>query len=491
MEEESVKAEESGSETPEQFQRFPPFPPDARVLIEAESLLKGRSVKINEVADVILEDPVATLELLSAANRKFHANERPAIWSVRTALFRLGTEQTLLLIDDLLDRATLFSGPLRSEFEHLRLRARRTSLVARAIANEVAPQIAEECQTAGLVSQVGYMLALTRFKERYLRILANATPKGLAYKLEQTLKFDLQKFHLDYLTDRWFPPSLLFVFDKDITCKTESQANLRFSIEGAEELLEAIEAGKFDKYKPESDLPPKSALRYLQWSSEGRASLYETLVEVFGLRAVEIKPQVVDTLATVSESASMPTPVFFVETKVEFIEAGGEEFERPLTHFSERNQRVLASLKDTFLDVEDPRDLIRGILQILTEDGPFIRASILMFDRDKGAAQVLLPTGGEFEQAGSVPVLDPLSPVATANTQIRSFNAEDLLDELAPFGVAAYALSPVRVDSDKRVALYADCGVSGVVPFESRRVFRVAIGLLNKVLEGKPLSLGS
>jgi hypothetical protein len=489
MKEESVQVAEQ--ETSEQFQRFPPFPPDARVLIEAQGLLKGRSVRINEVADVILEDPVATLELLSAANRKFHANERPAIWSVRTALFRLGTEQTLLLIDDLLARATLFSGPLRSEFEHLRLRARRTSLVARAIANEVAPQLTEECQTAGLVSQVGFMLALTRFKDRYLQVLSSSTPKGFAYKLEQSLKFDLEKFQLDYLTDRWFPPSLLFVFDKDISCKTESQANLRFAIEGAEELLEAIEAGKFDKYKPENELPPKSALRYLSWSPEGRESLYKMLVEVFGLRAVEVKTQLVpQPTEEALPSAVPPTPVFFSETQVEFIEANSEELERPLTHFSERNQRVLASLKDTYRDSENPRDLIRGILRILTDDGPFIRASLLMFDRSKGAAQVLLPTGGEFEMPNPISVLDPLSPVATSNTQIRSFNAEDLLDELAPFGVAAYALSPLRVDSDKPVALYADCGASGVVPFESRRVFRVAVGLLNKALEGRPLALG-
>jgi len=473
-----------------QFQRFPPFPPDARVIVEAEEILKSKSVRINEVADIVLEDPVASLELLSAANKKFHPNERPAIWSVRTALFRLGSEQTLLLFDDLLARAITISGPVRSEFEHLRFRARRASLIAKTLATEVAPQLIEECQTAGLMSEVGYMFALIRFKERYLRVIDKAPAKGFAYHLEQELRFDLEKFRLDYLGERGFPPSLLFVFDSAIKCKTESQANLRFITQGAEEVRDAIDSNKFERYSPAQELPSKSSLRYLEWPAGGREAAYENLSKLFfsdHLVRQESKPTPPPPVATAA--ASPKVPVFFVETKVEFIETKDEEFERPLTHFSERSQKVLAALRDSFSVQEDSDELIKSILKILTEGGPFSRASLLKFNRKLGLAEVILPTGVGF--SNQVSIVDPLSPVATSNTQIRSFNSDEIIDELSPFGIPAYALSPLNVGDNTRIALYADCGEAGVVPFESRRIFRVAVGLINKALEETPASLSS
>lgn len=479
-----------------QYSRFPPFPPDPRVIIEAEGLLKSRSVRINEVADIILEDPVATLEVLAAANRKFHQNERPAIWSVRTALFRLGTENILLLFDYLLERSTSLTGEIRSEFERLRYRARRISLIARTIADEVVPQLAEECQTAALMSEVGFMLSLARFKERYLKVLSSTPGKGFAYKLEQELKLDVGKFRLDYLAEKWFPLSLLSVFDPDLKCKTTAQANQRFTIEGAIELMEAGESSKLDKYAPEKDLPKKSALRYLEWTPATRESLWESLSQMFELvpeDELDLHPLPSATPPSEPKEetvrSSQKVPLYFVETQVEFIEPEENEAERPITHFSERNQRVLHSLRDMFLNQQDSDQFIRNILSILTVDGPFIRASLLVFDRDAGTANVVLPTGQPFSKMRTVDAIDPLSPVATSNTQIRSFNAEEIVDELAPLGIAAYALSPIRVDSEKQVALYADCGDKGMVPFESRRVFRVAVGLLNRALENNPSRL--
>ncbi len=488
------------------FNRFPPFPVDLDVLRQAQDELKSKIVKINEVADVILNDPATALELLSAANRKFHANERPAIWSVRTALFRLGSEQILLLLDELGNRQPVVSPEVAKEIERLRVRARQASRIARALALEVAPQLVEESQTAGLMTEVGYMFAVMRFKERYLKVLAATSGRGFAYRLEQELHFDVKKFRLDYLGEKWFPPSLLFVFDPETACKTESQANLRFIVEGATELLDAGEAKKLDKYAPENELPGKSALRYLEITPAGRERIFDSLLAIFDLvpktpsesdrtssrsKLVAIEPEVLPLPAApvVTPAAPPPVPIFFVQTEVDYLDVTEVETERPLTHFSEQNQRVFQQLKNLADQVESTDLLIRGVLSILTENGPFARANLLVFDRQNGMAEVHLHTGGELSKTPPHLVEDPLSPLATANTQIRSFNAEDLRDALAPFGVAAYALSPVRVNHPKQVALYADCGDDGVVPFEARRVFRYAVGLLNRILLENPSDL--
>jgi len=179
-----------------------------------------------------------------------------------------------------------------------------------------------------------------------------------------------------------------------------------------------------------------------------------------------------------------PTKVVFFETKVEFIESSEEEFERPLTHFSEQNQRVLHALKDLAnVEVESTISLIEGVLAVLTQDGPFKRASIIDFSPDSCEFTLVSQTGTEFEMQQPVAINSPWSPIATSSTQIRSYPGEGTTtDPLSPLGSNSFAISPLKGNATQRMALYADCGQGGVVPFEARRVFRVAVGVINTVL---------
>jgi len=183
-----------------------------------------------------------------------------------------------------------------------------------------------------------------------------------------------------------------------------------------------------------------------------------------------------------------PTKVVFFETKVEFIESPEDEFDRPLTHFSEQNQIALSALKELAnIEVESSIALIEKVLEVLTQEGPFKRASIIDFKPDSCEFTLTAQTGNEFQLNQPMAVNSEWSPIATSSTQIRSFPGEaGQIDPLSPLGSNSFAISPLRGKENSRMALYADCGAGGVVPFEARRVFRVAVGLINTFLPRIP-----
>lgn len=472
--------------------KFPRFPADLVTLEEAELALTTKAGRIDEVCQILLRDPVTILEILSRANRQFHANEKPAIWSIKVALVRLGTELTLSILTELKNEVSELTSSVRHEFERLRLRARKASQIARIIAEEVAPNLVDECQTASLMSEVGHMYALFRFKSRYVSVSETCARKALAYRIEQELHLDIQKFRLDYLGEKWIPQALLFVFDLSIKCKTIQESALRFIAEAGEELLDAIETHKFDRFIPPAELPAKCALRYLNISVAKRTTIAERIIVDFDpkLPLLENKaPIQVEPVRglVVPFKPEEPTKIVFYETKVEFIESSEEEFDRPLTHFSEANQKVLQALKDLAnIEVESTISLIENVLAVLTQEGPFKRASIINFSPDSFEFTLSAQTGAEFELNQPMAVNSAWSPVVTSSTQIRSFPGEGEVDPLSPLGSNSFAISPLKGKQNQRVALYADCGQGGVVPFEARRVFRVAVGIINTVLPSIP-----
>jgi hypothetical protein len=468
--------------------KFPRFPADPAVIDAAVLALTTKSGRIDEVCQLLLRDPVSILEILSRANRQFHANEKPAIWSIKVALMRLGTEQTLKILSELRDESIELSSSVRHEFEKLRTRARKASQISRIIAEEVAPMLVDECQTATLMSEVGHMYALLRFKGRYVNVAETCQRKALAYRIEQELRLNVEKFRLDYLCEKWFPQALLFVFDSDIKCRTVQESALRFMVEAGDELLEAIDSHRFDRFIPPAELPAKCALRYLNISAAHRTRIADRIIEDFEpkLPIAEMKdPIQVEPVkaAIIPFKQEEPTKVIFFETKVEFIESSEQEFERPLNHFSEQNQKVLQALKAlASIDVGNTISLIEEVLAVLTVDGPFKRASIIDFSPDSFEFTLTAQTGNEFELNQPMAVNSPFSPVATSSTQIRSYPGEGEVDALSPLGSNSFAISPLKGRPNQRMALYADCGAGGVVPFEARRVFRVAVGIINTVL---------
>jgi hypothetical protein len=129
-------------------------------------------------------------------------------------------------------------------------------------------------------------------------------------------------------------------------------------------------------------------------------------------------------------------------------------------------------------------DLLRGILGILTEEGPFEKTALIVVAKDRHSAIVVAARGPEINNGQTLVLDDPLSPLAQCFSKVQSFGSKSSRE--SPWGSKAFALAPIDADHDTPVALYADCGTSGSISFEARRIFRAVVDILNQKLPGIP-----
>jgi hypothetical protein len=145
-------------------------------------------------------------------------------------------------------------------------------------------------------------------------------------------------------------------------------------------------------------------------------------------------------------------------------------------------KRALSALSELVENVGKTQDLLEELLQLLISEGPFVRSGIFVVSENGRSARLLRALGGDLEAGKEIVFSDPLCPLSACLNQIRSFNTQGMPDLAAPLGVSAYAVSPLNVDHPTPVFLYADCGDDGSMSFESRRLFRYVVGLLNQIL---------
>jgi HD-like signal output (HDOD) protein len=265
---------------PSQFRRGPlslELTAESSVLREARVLAGDRNVLINHLANVIAQDPVITLEMLRVANATFFSADRPAITTVQTALVRLGSQIIIELLTTIAHRPPIEDQEVARVFESLRVLCKKTSKVARIVSQVTNPDISEICQTTGLMSPLGHMIACAYLGRNYLNAAKRRKRSALPYKLNQDFHYNLQSVHLDYLRNRGIPSILFYGLDRELVCKTTTQSALRFVVESASELVEAWEHDKWDKYHPNRILPPKSALRLLKMNETQYEAIYETV----------------------------------------------------------------------------------------------------------------------------------------------------------------------------------------------------------------------
>jgi hypothetical protein len=129
-------------------------------------------------------------------------------------------------------------------------------------------------------------------------------------------------------------------------------------------------------------------------------------------------------------------------------------------------------------------ELLRSILGILIEEGPFEKSALIVVSKDRKNALVIAARGPSITNGQTLILEDPLSPLAQCFSKVQSFGNRSSSD--SPWGSKAFALSPIDADHDTPVALYADCGNNGSLTFEARRIFRVVVDILNQKLPTIP-----
>jgi len=501
---EEVKSQEPVVRGPQGIE----LPAEQEVLREARLLVGNGDVRINEFANLIATDPVLTLELLKVANATFFAGDRPPATTVRAAVVRLGSGTIVDVLEQVKNRPSLEPSSVAVQFELLRALSSQVSTACKIIAGVASRDLAESAQTAGLMFYVGHMVACAYLGEDYVHIANSKHHASLTYKLQQDYNFDVRGVHLNYLRLRGVPQELFYALDRDLQCKTTAQANLRFVVHGAAELVEAVHSGKWEKYAPAHPLPAKSALRLLKISDHQYEQIYESIEALFHKEEVpeeaeqvpaqektvvittrEVPKQVkqAGNSSSSSTAAKSTSNVDAVLTqKANFITHESGNVSDDSGHLSVEAMKTMMLIQELCLQCRTTQELLSAVMTLVITEGPYSRAALILVGDERQSASIHTAVGEGFDQNPDFAVVDPLSPLALCLTKIKSFNAQGLEDSLSPFGITSYAVSPINVDVEGTVVLYADCGVNRSLPMEARKVFRLVVGLLNRILPSLP-----
>ncbi|MCB0344490.1 MAG: HDOD domain-containing protein [Bdellovibrionales bacterium] len=510
------------------------MPAASYIVREARRLAGDRNVRVSDIATCVSQDPILILELLRVANSIHFIQDRPPITTAQTAVVHLGSQQVVEIIDKVGERAPLEDGDVYRALETLRFQAQRISICARVLANATRKDLASEAQTTALMSVLGHMMACYYFGYEYVSLSNELNRSSLAYRLSNHYNFDIRTQQMAYLRRHGFPEVLAFALDRDMTCKTPWRQPLRYLVQSAVELVEAWDGGKWEKYAPGQRLSSKSAVRLLQLKDDQYENVYQRCEEYLSSLSevpafTEDKkssddadagrdaggPIELDELdddnddvgesienqeqnGAAEEGASLVEPIsvddiapdsitafmFANLPEPEFDEIEDFDLENPPEDFkySRQAQWVIDEFAELFTGEEDPFRVLEDVMQRLIYRGPFSRAAVLKLSKDRRNAQILAAVGDGLESGTTISFKDPLSPVAGCRTQVKSFNAGKVEHTVAPFGITSFAVSPLNIEDDTPVALYADCGHDDSMPFEARRIFRYLVALINSIM---------
>lgn len=488
------------------------LPPDEEILSHIIELLSDKNVRISKVSEAILKDPVTTLEILYRANSGVHANDKNKVSAVHTAVVRIGSEELLNICKALLERATTTSNEIAAELNVLRSIGCRAGLIAEILSSHLQRDIIEVAQTCALISTYGQMLACYTLKEKYLELAHIKKKSTLNYKLLSLFSFDTAKVQLEYFQKKNLPNMVFFAFDKELKCKTTAQSSLRFVVESAIELSEAQEEDKLSKYKYFHKLPAKSSLRLLKINENAYEYIYSEIEEALGLgsgigneehrlssessisssenqnedaQTPKIQAESLRVSSTIKMDRSELINFFSSSENAVYIEKDADVIEQERSELSPSAEAIIGMMQSICTNAKSAQELIKDMMEVVIEKGPFIRTAVIELGEGRKEAFIHSALGDDFndlENLKSIQVKDPLSPLSTVITKVQSFNSKTLQDNISPFGITSYAISPIKSKSETQLVFYADCGTERPLPFEARKVFRLAVALLNDAL---------
>ncbi len=206
--------------------------------------------------------------------------------------------------------------------------------------------------------------------------------------------------------------------------------------------------------------------------------------------AVEAKPKQT-VIKAIPESIEERNEIFSLkkpktdEKKVPRVEAKSVvPIQQPPAMRTAGANKVLSSVSTIMDSAATSEELLSSLLQMLVDQGPFEKSAIIVVSKDRKNAIVVAARGPNIGNGQKLELKDPLSPLAKCFSKVQSFGNRS--SQESPFGSKAFALAPIDADHETPVALYADCGPSGSISFEARRIFRNVVDILNQKLPSVP-----
>ncbi len=516
------------------------LPTDLTIWTEARKLIGDSNLRVDDIATCCLQDPAIIIELIKISNALYFSGGRSPITTARTAIIRLGSDVVLDTFTKLHERKQIESPRVSHWFELHRSRCKRTAIIARLLSELLAKNLADDTQAIALLFSTGDLVATMFFGETYADIADDVGKSSIAFRLLQSKKFDIEKNGLNYLRRIGIPEQMVSIIDREATIKSTERAIMKPICFAAAEIVEAFDSNKWEKISPGKTLPPKSALRSLGMNDSSYLKIYERASEyLFAARLQEerkkiaggmgenpsaeqiekdgIKEDLDSEIAVLINSSSQApvvekspktevrpetilqeiksdlpfTPTTFgldnpsndTGNKVPRVEPSSEKLEAP-SLLSKKNNEFLGKLTAVMDQATSSEDLLKQILGMLVNDGTFEKAALIVTSHDRKQAIVVTARGPGIGDGQRILLDDPLSPLAQCFSKIRSYSTRD--NQCSPWGSRSFAVAPLNVDHETPVALYADCGVSGTIKFEGRRLFRTVVELLNQKLPELP-----
>lgn len=526
------------------------FPPDQDVWNEARRLVADKNIRVENLATCASQDPVIVIELLKTSNAMFFSGGRSPITSTQTAIVRLGSDVVLEILEKMRDRVPLADEDVSHWFEIFRSKCKRTSIVARILAEAVAKTLSDDCQAVGLLSNVGDLLAVAHFGEQYVKLAEDNSRSGVIYRLAQDNKFDVEKMGLNYLRRHGIPEALLFALDREGRSRTKDRAVLKPVAMAAVELVEAFDSNRWEKLAPGKTLAPKSAVRMLQVPDNQYLKLYERASEyLFSIRLHEEKKKRAAVLGAEADAAAQESITVAADKNSELASElknliSGNDAEpdteveaepaKPSAKQAATQNTAIKTVKEAMPEIREqfalkksdtPAKTVPRVEKVVepvptptlrTARSAKVAESLSgVFDQAKTSEALLgeilqiLVGQGPFEKSALIVLSkDRKSAIVVAargpsiGTGQRLVITDPLSPlaqcfakvqsfgnkqaECSPFGSKTFAIAPIDADHDTPVALYADCGNDGSLTFEARRIFRNVVDILNERLPSIP-----
>ena len=250
-------------------------------VIELRKLLTDSRSSVEAQAKCALKDPVISLELIKTANSITLGGNRTVITTVHGCIQRLGAAEISSQLDEIERRDPINTPGVIEWIEIYRDYSRQLSLVTGVIAEIKLTPYVDECRTASVFTYLGDMLAAAFLREEYVVNAHSCTRKVLNYRLAQKYHLDPEQTLIKYLQKHGLPDLLIFPLDRKASTKDPRGSAIRPICTASQELFDAYNNGKWDRYREVSKLPNSSLVKVLQLPDPAYERMIERLEELF------------------------------------------------------------------------------------------------------------------------------------------------------------------------------------------------------------------
>lgn len=245
--------------------------PRIDVIQRARVLATLPKIRLGQLAEVLLEDPVLVLELFNRANRLANRVVAPLV-AIDSAIIRLGEEGLSALWSDMERQHSKF-GLVDDElfwYEVRIERSRRIGIVAQYLAEAVKAASPQKLMIGAAFASLGDALAVMHLGRKYTALAdeQDASPSKMNYHLIHDHKFNPEVVVVRYLEQRGILPALNIMLDHKVSkIEDNRRGEARLVTSAAREIVLAFEDNNWEIFSPDETLPSRSSVRLLRFST--------------------------------------------------------------------------------------------------------------------------------------------------------------------------------------------------------------------------------